>query len=343
MSGTVLEFHALPWWATGGLFLAAAVVVWVAGTRVAKDADLVARRYRFTSALVGMVLLGVVTSLPEIATTTSAARLGNGALAANNLLGGLALQMALLAVVDASGGGGTLQRLQGNPTALLQGSLLVLLLSLTAAAITVGDEVGIFGVGAWSAVLVVTYLAAVALVRLRQKEGPRPIEGPSAGPEGEPGSSTRLLLSIAASSLAILVAGYVLARTGDTLAHTTTLGSAFVGGFLVAFATSLPELSTVTAAVRTGNVTLAVSNLLGTNLLEVGLLFVADLFYREGPILATLGGFSLFACAWAIAITVTFMIGLLVPAKRPYLRLTPTTVVLVLLYLGGAAILYGLR
>jgi cation:H+ antiporter len=60
----------------------------------------------------------------------------------------------------------------------------------------------------------------------------------------------------------------------------------FVGLALVAASTSLPELSTTIGAVRRGNHQMAVSNILGTNSLEMALFFLADIVYRGGPILA---------------------------------------------------------
>ena len=49
----------------------------------------------------GMLLLAGVTSLPEIAVTFTAAVGGDPALAVNNLLGSVAMKVAILAVADA--------------------------------------------------------------------------------------------------------------------------------------------------------------------------------------------------------------------------------------------------
>ena len=48
-------------------FLAAAAVVWAAGTRLTLHADAVSRATGLKSALIGMLLLGGITSLPEMA------------------------------------------------------------------------------------------------------------------------------------------------------------------------------------------------------------------------------------------------------------------------------------
>jgi cation:H+ antiporter len=73
------------------MFAVAAVVVWIAGSRLAGYAGRFATATGLGGALVGLVLLGGVTSLPEIAASATAAIGGSGALAANTLIGGVAL------------------------------------------------------------------------------------------------------------------------------------------------------------------------------------------------------------------------------------------------------------
>ncbi len=81
----------------------------------------------------------------------------------------------------------------------------------------------------------------------------------------------------------ILLAGMVLARVAEALAEQTGLGTSFIGGTLLAASTSLPELSTTIMAVRLGNYQMAVSNIFGSNSIMIALPFLADIFYREGP------------------------------------------------------------
>jgi cation:H+ antiporter len=102
-SGGVLpDFTAFPLAVNLGIFAGAAVCVWLAGTRLAVYADAIAAHTGLTRAFLGMVLLGVGTSLPEIATTASGAWIGNARLVTANLFGGVALQVAVLAIVDAA-------------------------------------------------------------------------------------------------------------------------------------------------------------------------------------------------------------------------------------------------
>ena len=82
---------------------------------------------------------------------------------------------------------------------------------------------------------------------------------------------TVAILVFLASAIAVGFLGLGLAKYGDALASLTGLGRMFVGSILVAFATSLPELSTNISAVRLDppNPQLALGDVLGSNMLNL--------------------------------------------------------------------------
>ena len=73
-----------------------------------------------------MLLLGGITSLPEIATVTTASRTGSPSLAVNNLIGSAAGNVLLLAVADVVLGRDALTSVVATPSTLLQGTLVPL-------------------------------------------------------------------------------------------------------------------------------------------------------------------------------------------------------------------------
>lgn len=145
------------------------------------------------------------------------------------------------------------------------------------------------------------------------------------------------------AALVILAAGWVLARTGDSLARQTGLGSTFVGLALVAGSTSLPELSTSLSAVRRGNHQMAVSNILGTNCLELALFFLADAVYRGGPILAALDRSALVAATVGMVVTCIFLLGLLERRDRTVLGMGVDSLLVLIVYSAGLVGLYAMR
>src|SRR5918994_3636987 len=141
-------FRALPLWANIALFLAAAAVVWFAGTRLARYADAIAMETGLGREILGVLLLGSMTSLPELAVATTASLAGTPALSVNDVLGSAAVNVLILALADAALGRDAITSVLGSPGVLLQGVLGIILLALVVAASTVGD-VAILGVGAW--------------------------------------------------------------------------------------------------------------------------------------------------------------------------------------------------
>jgi cation:H+ antiporter len=84
-----LSFQSYPLWGNAVIFLVAAALIWNAGTRLEHYANTISERTGLGQAFTGVLLLSVATSLPEVATTiTAAGLLNNATLAVYNLLGG---------------------------------------------------------------------------------------------------------------------------------------------------------------------------------------------------------------------------------------------------------------
>ncbi|MCC2674114.1 MAG: sodium:calcium exchanger, partial [Ramlibacter sp.] len=135
-----LDFHDRSLGVNLAVFGACTIFVWIAGWRIAQYADRFASATGLGHAIVGMIVLAGLTSLPEMAVTFSAALSESPQLAANNLLGSIAMQIAILAVADAMIGRQALTVVAGNSLVLLQVTMNVLLLVLVALAIAVGDS-----------------------------------------------------------------------------------------------------------------------------------------------------------------------------------------------------------
>ncbi len=341
------------------IFAGVAVVVWLAGTRISYYADALADRTGIGKAFMGMVFLALATETPEIGTTVSAAISGNAPLAVNNAFGGVNMQTAILAIVDLLYVRGALTYFTPKPVLLLQGMFLILLLGLALVAVAAGDTLTILGVGVWSLLLVAVYGMSVFASRnfegqadwqLEHAPDKEEVQDSVKSPENQTtedrfeGVSTRqLIVRFIIGTGVILVAGFILARVGEAIAEQTALGSSFVGATLLAAATSLPELSTTVAAIRLGNYSMAFANIFGSNSIMMLLVFIADVFYRQGPILQQVDSSAMFAAASGVVITAVYMIGMLERRDRTVLRMGVDSAVVLAIYLGSLVILYQLR
>lgn len=336
------------------LFSGSAVVVWIAGTKVAHYADRLAVATGIGHATVGLLLLAGITSLPEVAVALTSAAAGAPGLSVNNLLGGVAMQIAILAVADAIIGKQALTVIAGTPLLLLQGTATVLLLLVFVAAVVVGDR-PLLGAGAWSCSLLVLYLLSIWTIANAQgsrvwlvhgtQEQAQPDAAPHETSQQAPagGRLKRLSLKLAAGAAAILVAGFVLSRTGDAIAAQTGLGRNFVGAVFLALSTSLPEISAVLAAVKLRRYEMAISDIFGTGLFNVTLVFLVDAVYGGPPVLNEVGRFSLFAAVTAAVLVSIYLVGLIERRDRTVARMGIDSLAVLLVYGGSLAILYQLR
>lgn len=344
--------QSLPLFQNALLFVLAAIVIWWAGTRLERDADVLARRTGLGHAFTGMLLLAGATSLPEVATTvTAVGLLGNPTLGVYNLLGGVALQTGILAVADA------LTRKRGALTfftprfvLLIEGVGLLVLLQLAVAGIATRGVPAVFSTSMWLIALALAYVGVMYLVYryrgqarwtpTRTDDSPEDDDLASSQARQDDRSTRSVWLAFGAISVLVLFGGFVAARTADVLAAQTGLGSAFLGATLLAAATSLPELSTTIAAVRSDRYTVAVSNVFGSNAFDVFLLFLAELLHRGGSILANVDSSIVFVATLGMLMTCIYLWGLMERENRTVLRLGWDSAAASLVYLGGMTVLY---
>jgi len=96
---------------------------------------------------------------------------------------------------------------------------------------------------------------------------------------------TQLWLEFILMALFIIISGTYLSRFGDIIADKSGLGQAFIGGILIAMATSLPELVTSISSAIVGAPDIAVGNAFGSNTFNLAILAFADLLQGKGPLL----------------------------------------------------------
>ncbi len=120
-----------------------------------------------------------------------------------------------------------------------------------------------------------------------------------------------LIIKTAIVAVLILGAGFLLSQPGDPIAKQIGLSKSLVRLVLVGLATSLPELSSIIAAVRIRRCEMAAGDVFGTNLFNITLIFIADLSYPGDPVLAQAGAFEAVAALAGLVVTGVFVIGLL--------------------------------
>jgi cation:H+ antiporter len=145
-----------------------------------------------------------------------------------------------------------------------------------------------------------------------------------------------------AAAAAIWVAGISLSNQTDVLATRLHLGAALGGLILLAIATNLPEIAIVASASLSGNVSVAVGNILGGIALQTVVLVVIDAFGVRGGRPLTYRAASLvlvLEAALVVAVLGLVIAGTQLPATLITLRITPAAALILVIWLVGLLLL----
>jgi cation:H+ antiporter len=150
------------------------------------------------------------------------------------------------------------------------------------------------------------------------------------------------VLVFAAAAAAVWVAGISLSNQTDVLATRLGLGSALGGVVLLAVATNLPEIAITASAALSGDVGVAVGNILGGIAIQTVVLVVLDAFGRRGGRPLTYRAASLVLVVeglLVIAVLVVVVAGSQLPDTLIAFRLGPAAVLIAVLWVAGLVLI----
>ena len=343
---------SLPLWLLVAIFVAAGVVVWVAGVRLSKSTDVIDAHFHLGSALGGLIILAVATNLPEIAITVSAAASGDVSVAVGNILGGIALQTVVLVVLDVFGRRGKgvrpLTYRAASLTLVVEAAVVVAVLAVVVAGTQLPKGLLIARLTPGSVLIVVIWLVGLLLVRRAGRglpwhedghapdTSPPPSKGHHRNPPQHRSSTRKALVVFTVSALATLVAGAVLELAGDAAASKIGLGGVLFGATVLALATSLPEIATGLQSIKQGDDSLAISDIFGGNAFLPVLFLVATVISGQA-VLPRASAADTYLTALALLLTLVYLLGLLFRPRRRVLGMGVDSLVVLVLYALGVA------
>src|SRR4026208_2068914 len=138
------------------IFAGCATAIWFAGMKLSYTTDILSTRFGIGEAFGGLIILAIVTNLPEIAITVSAAMHDNLELAIGNILGGIAIQTVVLVVLDAFGLGksDSLTYKAASLVLVLEGLMVITVLTLVIIGNQLNASVIYFGISPVEAAIV---------------------------------------------------------------------------------------------------------------------------------------------------------------------------------------------
>ena len=234
-------------------FGVAALVIVIAGSRLARQADILADRTGLGEALFGVLLLAGVTSLPDRRDPQRSDRRSTD-LAMSNVMGSMAVNLVFLGVADVFYRKANLEHAAASPVNLMLAGLLIVLLTLPLLAGRYANRRPLARAPV-TPVIVAAYLFGLHLVPAR---GPNPCGFPDIPTRrfaDEParhhrGRSSTVWFGFIGMAVVTGMAGWVLMEAAKGIADQSGLSESLVGGLFTALATSTPELVTTIAAIR---------------------------------------------------------------------------------------------
>ncbi len=147
------------------------------------------------------------------------------------------------------------------------------------------------------------------------------------------------------ASLGTWVAGLTLADTTDLLDERFGLGEALGGLILLGFAGTLPEIAVTVSAAQSGNLDLATGNLLGGIAMQTLVLVLLDGISGSSTPLTSLSTVlePIVEALLVILLLAIALLGHLLPASVAIGSVSPTSLMLVIVWLGGVQLLNRLR
>ncbi|HEY7737860.1 MAG TPA: sodium:calcium antiporter [Candidatus Limnocylindria bacterium] len=329
------------------ILVAGGAATWVAGFFLSKATDRIDDHFGLGQALGGMLLLGIAGTLPEIAITVSAAVSGHLDLAVGNLLGGIAMQTLVLVLLDAtSRNRRPLSNLSNSLEPLHEAALVIGVVGIAVMGTQLDAAATIGPASPASLAIVALWLIGIFTLN-RNRRSPRwqaaellastasaPVAESEPGSGGDSKSIGGTLLVFGLASGVTLVAGVLLEQSGNALADDIGMNGAIFGATVLAAITALPEISTGLAAVRMGQVGLAMGDIFGGNAIQVTLFLVADLLAGQA-VLTTASVESIWLACLGIVVTAVYLNGLVTRPERKVLGVGPDSLLVAVVYILG--------
>ncbi|MDX9800371.1 MAG: hypothetical protein RBT69_03430 [Spirochaetia bacterium] len=255
-------------------FSIVSTLVIVFGYLLSDRADKLAEALNIGKGLIGFVLLGFATSIPELVSTlASTVVLDNPLLGSGNIIGS---NNANLFILSASLLFASSLRKKGNnldDESLVSVSFCFAVTSVFTAAVIYSGNPFVAGFSIFS--YLIGALFFLSIFELHK----------ASSANSEKRDKTKLSPGFYAGLIFLLVvlvgSSYYLSVVVDKISRVTRFGATASGALFLAWSTSLPELAVTVSAVIIGSSEMGIGNILGSNIFNMFVLAVAELFSRS--------------------------------------------------------------
>ncbi|MCQ9207350.1 MAG: hypothetical protein NG740_05705 [Omnitrophica bacterium] len=325
-------------------FIICAGLIFFAGKQVARYADAIAEKTGLSRLWIGVILVSFTTSLPELFTGIGSVVFVNAPdLTVGNLFGANSYNLLNIALIDLLNRPGPLLGMISRGQ-LLTAAFSLVPVVLAAIAITLSGNgistLSIANIGIWSAGIFLSYCVMVRVIYTFEKKNTKPEEDSN---RHNAITLRNVWINFCASSVVIMGCGIWLAYIGKEMSGVLGLGDSFVGTLFLGLTTTLPEITVSIAAILIGAKEIAIANMLGSNLFNMAIIFVDDVFYRKSPILSSVSPSHLYQAGVVVVMTAVIILAIATKPKKKFFNVSWYTPVLIFVFLIGALISFRMR
>ena len=222
----------------------------------------VAKKLRVPSIIIGLTVVAMGTSLPELASSVSAGLKGSDTMAISNVIGSNLFNLLVVVGMCAIMSPVVVQKDVARRDIPISIGAAVLLLVLSVIGVGLERIDAIILV-----VLFVVFIVSLVLIALKARKSGEDSEEEDDEIKDRP--IWLCLILIVGGALAIMVGGDVVVTSATNIAYAFNMSETLVGLTIVAVGTSLPELVTSVVAARKNEVELSLGNAIGSNIFNI--------------------------------------------------------------------------
>lgn len=274
------------------LFLFLAGLTVFLSFRLSYYADLLNKTTNISGVFIGGILLAGITSLPELVTCLSSIFLNNPYLAIGDILGSNFFNIAMMCFFDIL----FIKKMFYNYTKNRYYLIYVLLiLNYLIMYLFMGGtfNLEIFNIGLPSFIIIITYI--FYLKNAKEEETKKEVKT----------TKEHVLLKFFLVGLFMVIVSILLTLVVNLIAgKNPNVASSFIGAILLGITTSMPEVITFIALVKMKSFDLALSDIIGSNLFNLLILAIGDIFLKNKEIYYFVDKESMFLLIFGLILTI---------------------------------------
>ncbi len=277
-------------------------LLFVGGEILLRGAVGLSLRFGLSPLLIGLTVVALATSMPELVVTLTAGVQGVPDIGVGNVVGSNIANILLILGLAA-----LLCPIEREPKRILRDTAAMVAATAVFILLACAERLS-FVHGAVMLVLLVLYLAySYRVERLGYNEASTGLEAiEEAG--ATPKSAWVAVGLVAVGVIALGGGSELLVRGASTIARAAGVSETVIGLTLVAFGTSLPELATAIVAAFRGHTEVALGNVLGSNIFNILLILGALFIITPVTVAPEILNFDIWALAAATLIAVPVML-----------------------------------